>query len=275
MLSEQKQILAKLPQLPTLPAVVQEVIANFNNADLNTAWLANKIAQDQGLSVKVLRLANSSFYGLSRHVASIQDAITVMGFNSVRSIVLSAGVVQAFPAVPDSLFNRQTFWQRSFRVATISKALAQNLKLDNSTAFTAGMFHDIGQLILDLCMPQRFAEVLLLANERKNLIEIERSMLGFDHAELGAEVVRMWNFPLEFEQVVRYVHQPEQLKPFTTLVSVVHMAMLLDDGIVGEELMDCIPKDFRDGMQLTWKSIESNLPQADQLQAAADLASAS
>jgi HD-like signal output (HDOD) protein len=173
-------VLARLNQLPMLSVVVNNVLASFKDGSLDSATLAHKIAQDQGLSTKVLRLANSSFEGLSRKIGSIQDAVIVMGFNRVRSLVLSAGFVQAFPP-PGSLFDRCVHWQCSFRVACYAKALAQCLNEDQPLAFTGGKFHDIGLLVLDVCIPQQFADVL---QQQKipglRLIEIEQSKLGFE-----------------------------------------------------------------------------------------------
>src|SRR4030065_2992185 len=99
-------ILAKLHQLPAMPAVVQEIIASFRDANLDIPTRARKIAQDQALSAKALRVANSSFYGLPRKVGSIQDAVMVVGFNSVRSVVLSAGFLPTIPHPPGNSFDR-------------------------------------------------------------------------------------------------------------------------------------------------------------------------
>lgn len=268
-----KEILAKLHQLPSLPLIVQEVIASFNDTNLDTASLANKIAQGHGLSAKVLRVANSAFYGLPRKVGSIQDAVVVLGFDTTRSLVLSAGIIQAFPPSPDSLFDRQVYWQRCFRIATLAKALAKIfLRQGQHLAFTAGMFYDIGQLVLDLCIPQQFSALLQQqAASGLPLIEIEHSGLGFDHTEIGADVIRLWNFPLEIEQVVRYWHQPELQTNYTPLVCVVHMAALLESGVNGEELIARLPKAGCERMQITWARIEACLPQTDQLEAGVDL----
>ncbi len=267
----QKEIIAKLHRLPSLPLAVQAVVASFNDPDLDTASLAHKIAQDQGLSARVLRVANSSFYGLPRKVGSIQDAVVVLGFDAVRSLVLSAGVIQAFPPAPGSLFDRQTYWQRSFRVALISKALAKSLRLNQQLAFTAGMFYDVGQLVLDLCIPQQFAGMLKQQpTSGLSLIEIERSELGFDHATIGAEVIRLWNFPSEIERVVRDWHQPGR-EPFEPLVWIVYAAVLLESGMGSEELMEQLPKGVRERLQITAERIEVCLPDSDQLNAAADM----
>lgn len=268
--TSKKDLLARLHQLPSLPLIVQQVIASFNNADLDTTSLARKIAQDQGLSAKVLRVANSSFYGLPRQVGSIQEAITVLGFNCVRSLVLSAGIIQTLAPSPGSSFDRQAYWQRSFRVAAIAKALAREFRQEPQLAFTAGMFHDIGQLVLDLCIPQQFAGLLQQSAAGLDLIGLERAELGFDHAEIGAEVVRLWNFPAEIEQVVRDWHQPEQ-EPFSPLVGMIHVAVLLESGLSVKDLMTHMPETLRTRMRVTWAHIEASLPQPDQLDAGVDL----
>ena len=268
-----KDLIAKLNQLPSLPVIVQEVIASFNVADMDSAALVNKIAQDQGLSARVLRVANSTFYGLPRKVGSIQDAIAVLGFDSLRSLVLSAGVAQVFPVTLGSLFDRQAYWRRSYRVAAIAQSLAKHYKLDPQLAFTAGMFHDIGQLVLDLCITQQFAGLLRQqAESGLELMEVERSELGFDHAEIGAEIVRRWNFPQEIEQVVRHCHQPRLAAAFSPLVCVVHTAILLEDGSSGAELIARLSQAGCERMQISWESIAACLPPAEQLEAAAGLA---
>ena len=267
-----KEIIARLRQLPSLPLIVQEVIASFKNSNLETAALANKIAQDQGLSAKVLRLANSPFYGLPRKVGSIQDAVVVLGFDSVRTLALSAGMAQTFAPSPGSLFDRQAYWQRSFRVAAISRALAKDFQKNQQLAFIAGMFHDIGQLVLDMFIPERYSALLARhANSDSILLEIEQSDLGFNHAEIGAEVIRLWNFPQEIERVVRFWHRPDQQKDFDPLVCIVHIAASLENGANGEDLIAGLSKTICGPMKLTWKRIEACLPQPDQLEAVASL----
>lgn len=264
------EIIARLHQLPTLPLVMQEVIASFNNDNLDAVSLARKIAQDQGLSARILRVANSTFYGLPRKVGSIHDAVVVLGFDCVRSLVLSAGLAQAFPAVSFGLFDRQAYWQHSFRVAAFSRALAKSLRLDQQMAFTAGMFHDIGKLVLDLCIPEQFSGLLQQqAISGMDLIEIEQSELGVDHAEIGADVIRLWNFPQEIEQVVRCWRKPEH-DPFDSLTGVVYVAVLLESGLSGGDLMANLPETVRGRLKITWECVEACLPQPDQLDAGAN-----
>ena len=264
---DRKELLHKLRQLPSLPSILQELIASFNNANLDTVSLAHKIEHDQGLSAKVLRMANSSFYGLPRKVGSIQDAVTVLGFDTVRSLVLSAGIIQIFPPTPGSLFNRQEYWQRSYRIATISKALSKNLQQGQDFAFTAGMFCEIGQIVLDLCIPQEFSGLLQRqADSGSNLVELELSELGFDHFEIGADVVRLWNFPPEIEQLIRHWNEPEVQAASNPLACVVHIAASLGNGDVTEESISKLSQAWCERIPITQEQIRANLPPFEQLE---------
>lgn len=270
-----KDLIAQLHQLPSLPLIVQEVLASFRAENMDNVALAHKIAQDQGLSARVLRVANSTFYGLPRKVGSIQDAIAVLGFDSIRLLVLSAGVAQIFAVPSGSVFDRDAYWRRSFRVAATAQALAKHCKQDPQLAFTAGMFHDIGLLVLDLCITQQFSELLRQQSEAGlALLEVERSEWGFDHAEIGAEIVRRWNFPQEIEQVVQYCHQPAQRVTFSPMVCVVHMAILLVDGMRGADLIERLSHAGCGLMPISLENIEACLPQVESLEAAASLAQA-
>ena len=265
-------VLARLHQLPMLSILVQEVIASFKDDHLDRSTLAYKISQDQGLSAKVLRVANSPFYGLSRMVGSVQDAVLVMGFNAIRSLALSAGFVLAFPETPGNRFDRRAFWLRSFRVACYTQALAKHLNQDpQQESFTIGMFHDIGQLVLDVCIPEQFAAILAQQEiSGLSLIEIEQSELGFDHASIGAEMAKHWNFPQEIEQAIRYWRTPEH-EPFGKFTGMVHVAVLLEEGLRGEELFNRLPKTLCDHLQLSWERIKAGMPEQEQLDGVATM----
>lgn len=260
----------KLHQLPAMPAVVQQVMASFRDEHAGSAAMAHKIALDQGLSAKVLRVANSSFYGLPREVGSIQDAVTVLGFDTVRSLVLSAGFMRAFPVAAGSSLDRQAYWMRSFRVATYTEALAQCLGRERKMAFTAGMFHDVGQLVLDVCIPEQFA--VMLEQQKASglsLVEVEQGALGFDHAEIGAEMARRWNFPPEVEHAIRYWRMPER-EPFEPLTGMVRVATLIESGLDGDALMSHLAETLRERLQINRERLEA-MPQPGQMDVAADL----
>jgi len=262
------EVLASLHQLPMLSAVVQDVIASFKENNLDPSILT-KISKDQGLSAKILRVANSSFYGLSRKVASIPESALVIGFNGIRSLALSAGFVIAFPHNPDNLFDRRAYWLHSFRVAGYTQALAKCLGHDHQAAFTVGMFYEIGQLVLDVCIPEAFASIL--SEQKKSgvsQIQIEQSKLGFDHAMIGAEMAKRWNFPQEIEHAILYWRTPEH-EPFELNTAMVHVAVLLESGLRGEKLINRLSASLCKRLDLNWERIEKVIPDPDQLDAEA------
>lgn len=239
-------MLDKLGQLPAMPAVVQEVINSFDDPNLEVDSLAQKIGHDQGLSTRVLRIANSSFYGLSRQVSSIHDAVVVLGFGNIRSLVLAAGFVHAFPQHGEGLFDRKQFWRHSLQVAAAARALAKYAKVNAETAFTAGLLHDIGQVVLDACLHKSFDGVLQrLASKGGDLHALEREKLGFDHAMAGAEMAKRWNFPEAIQQAIRSHHEAEDQET-GALPSLIHLANslveALEEGMtITEELLQRLP----------------------------------
>ena len=267
MLNYRKELLSKLHQLPSLPLVLQELILSFKNTNLDTVSLAHTIEHDQGLSAKVLRIANSSFYGLPRKVGSIRDAVTVLGFDTIRSLVLSAGVITAFQPSPGSLFDRKAYWQKCFRVATISNSLAGNLPEGKRLAFTSGMFYEIGLLILDLCIPQQFSSILQQqANSKLSLLELQESELGFNHFNIGADVLHLWNFPEEIELLVRHWNKPDLQIESDPLVCIVHIAAAIEDGLKGDEQLKNLCNIWCSTTPITWKQIEASMPSLEELE---------
>lgn len=269
--TDKNAILDKLHQLPVMPMAVREVMSSFRNPNVGSAVMAQKIEIDQGLSARVLRVANSSFYGLSREVGSIQAAVTVLGFDTIRSLVVSAGFTRAFPVTKGSTFDRHAYWTRSFRVASFTEALAQSLGGGRQLSFTSGLFHDVGELVLSICIPEKFAEIQVQhEHSGVSLIEVERSVLGFDHAEIGAEMAKRWNFPQEIEHAIHYWRKPER-EPFEPLNGLVHTAVLLESGLSGQTLISKLPRVVRERMQVSWARIEPGLPQPEQLDAVVKL----
>ena len=270
-MTDKRFVLDRLHQLPAVPMVVNEVLHSFRDESTGSAELAHKISFDQGLSARVLRVANSPFYGLQREVGSIQEAVMVLGFDSVRSLVLSAGFVRAFSGTENALFDRHEFWVRSFRIATYTEALVSRIAGDKQLAFTAGMFHDIGLLVLDICIPEQFADILKQQKETgAQLVALERSVLGFEHAEIGGDMARRWNFPPRIEHAIRYWRRPER-EPSEPTTDMVHVAVLLDEGLRGDELIQRLPERLRKQLQPGWESIEPALPQTEQLDVVARL----
>lgn len=198
----------QLNRLPMIPAVVAEVIASFNNPDLDVGALAAKIGLDHGLATKVLRVANSSFYGLTRQVGTIPSAVVVLGFGNIRAMIIAASMATRFPPVQGESFDRAAFWQHSMRTAVCARRIARLAKLDAEIAFTAGFLRDIGTLIVQHCQS-------LLAPA-----SVEHAS-DLDIAVLGAEAARRWNFPDAIYQAIHAQSRPEASEsPIGDVVSV-------------------------------------------------------
>lgn len=217
-------LMSKINELPSLPAVAVELLSSFDDPDIDTTNLAKKIALDQSLAAKTLRIANSPFYGLAGKISSIQDAIVVLGFRTVRSLVTTAAIAGTFSRLAGSNFNHTSFWHHSTSVAMAARILARRIGCNPESAFTAGLLHDIGRLLLAFCFPQEYAATLAYREQHDCLlIDAEQEILGIDHAAAGNQLSQQWHFPSAIRDAVAGHHAPEIINA-EILVSVVHVA---------------------------------------------------
>jgi putative nucleotidyltransferase with HDIG domain len=192
--------------------------------------VAKFIAKDVALTSKVLRLANSAFYGIPRTISSVNSAIVILGFNTIRSLVLSASVLKVFPAKPGAAnFDRKSFWKHSFMVGIAARMVAQIYRrrrlIDLEMAFSAGLLHDIGKLILEQFSNAEYIPVLKAAREKKlPLFQVERSLLGINHAEVSGMLVDKWQMPMELKNPISMHHNPLEEREFPEMAAIVHLA---------------------------------------------------
>ncbi len=222
-----EEVTENLKDLPTLPAIVMEILNTLDNEDIDTAELAHKVTQDLALTAKTLRYANSPFYSTLIKVTTIQQAISLMGFDTVRQLVLSAALSGCFPENNCKGFDHKAFWRHSNAVAFTSKLIARRMNFNEDVAFTAGLLHDIGLLALVSLYPRQFEEVLSYRKEHlATQYEAEKKILGVDHASVGEALAEEWHFSDVMRHTIAAHHQPDQPgRGF--LPSIVHIA----DGI--------------------------------------------
>lgn len=221
------EILAEIRQLPSLPAVVTDLIRTMNNEAVGIDELADGIAKDQALTARVLRVANSPFYGVQQKVATIHDAIVVLGFRAVGSLVTAASVTRYFAPPAGVGFDLYRFWRHSIGVALGARILARGTGLSPEAAFTAGLLHDIGRLLLVTTRPGIYQEVMAYRAAHDCLLfHAEQHVLGFDHAAAGEALAARWRFPPDITRTVAQ-HHVSGPGPGCSLADIVHVADIL------------------------------------------------
>lgn len=204
-----EQVLACLQALPALPAVVTELLTSFDNEDVDIAALTRRIACDQALAARLLRVANSSFYGLQTRVSTINEALVVLGFRAVRSMVIAMGVSGAFRAGQCHGFEVQPHIRHGIGVGLAARALALETRHNPEIAFTGGILHDIGKLVLASCFAAQYSRALAYREQHDCLLVVaERDVLGMDHAEVGGLLADAWHFPPALRAALADHHGP-------------------------------------------------------------------
>lgn len=219
-----EQVVARLKQLPSLPTAVSGLLASFSNEDVDVDQIASQIGRDQGLTARVLRVANSSFYGLQTRVGTIHDAVVILGFRAVRSMVLAVGMNGVFRVDQCPDFDAAAYLRHSVGTGLAARALAPLSGQNPELAFTAGLLHDIGKLVLASAFPKEYEAVLIHRRDHDGFpLEAERSVIGIDHAEVGGLLAEAWRFPEELHDAVAWHHEPVETSD-ASLANLVHVA---------------------------------------------------
>ncbi len=181
--------------------------------------IADLISKDTALSAALLKLANSAMYGVPARVDSISRAAALIGGNALSLLALGVSAVNSFGAVPAKWVNMEAFWKHSVAVAVFGQVLgARKTPRAIERIFVGGMLHDVGRLVLLRHAPGVMTKVIAAAEaKRVPLVEMEREMLGFDHAELGGSLLEGWGFPRSLSDLVRFHHLPEKQESSFTL----------------------------------------------------------
>ncbi|CUU10369.1 MAG: HDOD domain-containing protein [Fimbriimonadales bacterium] len=203
---------ARTPGLGMLPQITSQILRMVDNPNASPRQIGALIERDPGLASKLLKTANSAYYGSPGKIKTVSQAISVMGLSAVRSVVVSQAY-QQMTAVrgASKRFDRLAFWQHSLATASAARVLAK-LKgyRDPEEAFLAGLMHDAGRLVMDRFLPNEFDQICTLALERViPLIEAEREVLGYTHVEIGDMLAEQWNLPDGLRTAIRMHHQPK------------------------------------------------------------------
>lgn len=232
-------ILSQVDNLPELPQVATKVLQLLGDPTSSSLDLARVIASDQALTAKVLRLANSAYYGVSRRVTTVNDAVTLLGFSALKSLIL---IATAYGAVSQSLIGyglkAGELWLHSLLIAELSKQLTQRARTAQpEEAFTAGLLHDIGKVALNqLALPEVYRALRLVEQQGLPLHEAEDRILGFHHGTVGACLAEKWNLPAILCEAIGQHHTPSLAAP-ALLPSTVALANALAQGETPEKVL--------------------------------------
>ncbi len=236
-----EEIAAKVGALPPLPGTALRLVTVINDPSSTVDDVVEAVRYDQAVTAEVLRLCNSAYFGLSRKITSLHDATVCLGLLKVLQLVMAVHA-NALLSKEQSGYGLEpgVLWRHSVGVAMASSAIAERIRLPSpGLVFTAGLLHDIGKVVLNEYVADKFAEIVaLVAKNRMSFEEAEQNVLGFSHATVGSMVAENWKLPEALVRCIRYQHSPSSLDPPDAHVDTIHLAdcicMLLGVGL-GED----------------------------------------
>jgi len=241
--------------LPTLPVALEEARRLADNPKTTVAQLARVIERDQVLSGKVLKIVNSPTYGFPGRIASIQNALILIGFNVIKSLLISAAIFEGVASGMPEL------WRHSSACSVVCKELGRILRMDNGDElFIAGLLHDIGKVVTLVQLPEAYQEIIRLVHEEDiSFHAAETHVLGVAHTHIGAWLLEHWNLPVNLRHAVAYHHRPSVAREYITVASVVHLAdfltCLFECGSGGDDQVPVLDPHALKHLQLTHQKL--------------------
>jgi putative nucleotidyltransferase with HDIG domain len=238
-----ERIVTSVLKVAALPEVALKFSEAMKDPLTSNQDLENIVSEDSALAAKVLMIANSALFNFPSKIDTISNAITIIGHKQLSEIILSCSIVAMFKDIPQDVIDMQQFWRHSIAVATAARIIASSRREQNiEKFFTAGLLHDIGKLIIFVEAPKYAVEVLKQCSDKKELMhKVEKDVLGFDHAKLGAMLLKKWKLPDEVVAAVYYHHMPSASSGNIIAPATIHIADILTHalqfGSSGEEFV--------------------------------------
>lgn len=257
-------IVEAVNDLPMMPHIVVQIMELTEDSRSTAQDIGNVISQDQSLTARLLRLANSAYYGYSRRIGTVTEAIVVLGFAAIRSLVLTASMsdllnreVEGYALAPGEL------WNHSLGTAVAARWIARKTRYSHpEVAYTAGLLHDVGKVVLNKHVKEAYVEVLEEAQRaRMPFSDTEDAILGFNHADVGGRVARKWKLPREIIEAISFHHKPVEAERDIELAAIVHVAdaicATVGLGLGIDGLLYPVSKKAMDLLNLKEKDIEN------------------
>lgn len=255
---DREEVLARIGQLPALPAVVGDILGALEDETEPTERLVGRINADPVLVARVLGAANSSFLGAQHRIGSLLEAVTLLGFDRVRQLVLMTALVRQFqPVTP--MFDPTAFWRHSFAVAVCAGVLAREAGMDEELAFNAGLLHDIGHLFIVIAFPRELEAIMARMQEQDtDIVVAERAVLGVDHSVIGSAMAEHWHLPPAFVEAIEGHHNPDDAgnEAFSNVVHVAEiLAYALDIGTIPRSAVPAFSLRAQAHLGLDWQDV--------------------
>lgn len=212
--------------LPTLPTVYAQVEQLCQDPHVDADEVAKVIEADPSITMKLLKLANSAFFGFSREIKTVKDAVSLLGNETVKNAVLSISVFEATRDLTETAgLDKKEFWRHSAACGSVVRFIAKKMKIAREEGFTAGILHDVGKVILDGIYAQFYTDVLkAVAEQGVSILEAEELGLGVTHTRLGEELAENWGIPPRLIEAISGHHRPHRAEQDPELASLVHIA---------------------------------------------------
>ena len=217
--------------LVTLPDVFMRISRLIDDPNSSSSDIALAISQDPSFTIRLLRIANSSMFSFPSSVTTVAKAVAIIGTSQIRSLALSMSVAKSFAGLPNDLVSMHNFWRHSLFCGLIARLLARKVRgCDPDSVFTAGLLHDIGELVIFNRLPKEAEAALLMVLDSQDEVQVheaEQEVIGLDHAEVGGELAKQWHLPPLLEECIRYHHNPVGASQYAKAAALVHIANVL------------------------------------------------
>ncbi|MEJ2155101.1 MAG: response regulator [Desulfobacteraceae bacterium] len=268
-----KEIVSQIDSLPTLPAIYVELVEELKSEDASIEKIGDMISKDIGLTAKILKMVNSSFFGLRQQITSPAKAVSMLGLDLIKAIVLTSGTFDKFKHLKFHGFSLEQMWQHAMLTGAFSKNIAREGGLDrkgSDTAFMAGLLHDIGKLLIAAYLPDSYRLINKLIEQKPlSMAQAETVVLGTTHAGVGAYLLGLWGLPDDILEAAAFHHNPIQSSGNgLSSTAIVHVANALAESGKNihqtEGVIDGIDYDYLQKMGIlsnleAWRSICADL----------------
>jgi putative nucleotidyltransferase with HDIG domain len=225
-----KRLIAQVEDLPTLPRTVLRITELVNDPRTSARDLSRIITDDQVLTARLLKLVNSSFYGFPQRISTVTGAVVLIGFDAIRSLLLTTSVFDLFPTrTPRDRRYQESLWDHSLGCAIGAKIIGDTLRHEKlEELFVAGLLHDIGKIVEMTVFPELFSRIINRAAEGGLLMSAaEAEVLSFTHADIGRLLAERWNLPAKLVSIIAFHHVPMNAGGFAAEAAIVQLADIL------------------------------------------------